>query len=338
MPFEDILGQENAIESLYQAVQKYRIPHAWLFTGQANIGKYKTAVALAQYLNCSMKGQKACGTCDYCIQIEKENFPDYMVLRPEGKFIKIDQVRKSINWLNFHPDQAKKRVLILDGAEHLGREAGNAFLKTLEEPAPNTIIILIALSKKHLPETIVSRCQQIRFRPLSKGDIESILRKKSELPDDLVKLISSYGMGSVKSNLEANFEIIQTVQSTTTKWLTSFKSESLEDLLRTCELWGKSKNEEWRFLLDFLETWFRDLTFLRFGLHENKLLNRDITINVDKTRELEQCGKYFSLDQIFEIFNKIEESRKSIDLNANKSLAIETLCLHIYRTATRTFI
>ena len=334
MPFGDILGQEHAIELLFHAVQKDRMPHAWLFTGQANIGKFKTAVALAQKLNCSKIGEDACGKCDFCIQIKEENLPDFLVLRPEGKFIKIDQVRNSLNWLNLHPDQAKKRVLILDGAENLGREAANAFLKTLEEPAPNTIIILIALSTKQLPETIVSRCQQIRFRPLSPEITENILRRNTDLSDELVQLISSYGMGSVKGNLAASFEIMQTVQITAINWLTTFKSETLEDLLRTCEVWGKSKNEEWRFLLDFLETWFRDLTWIRFGLPENKLLNRDYTLNVDRVRELKQCGKYFTLHQIFEIFRKIKESRAAIDLNANKSLAIESLCLHIYRTAT----
>ena len=334
MPFRDILGQEHAIELLCQVVKRDRMPHAWLFTGQANIGKFKTAVALAQKLNCSKIGKAACGECDFCLQIKEEIFPDFMVLRPESKFIKIDQIRNSLNWLNLYPDQAKKRVLIMDGAENLGREAANAFLKTLEEPAPNTIIILIALSTKQLPETIVSRCQQIRFRPLSPEITEFILRRNTDLSEELVHLISSYGMGSVKGNLVNSFEVMQTVQNTAIKWLTTFKSETLEDLLRTCEVWGKSKNEEWRFLLDFLETWFRDLTWISFGLPENKLLNREYTLNVDRLRELKQCGKYFTLHQIFEIFRKIKESRAAIDLNANKSLAIESLCLHIYRNAT----
>ena len=104
--------------------------------------------------------------------------------------------------------------------------------------------------------------------------------------------------------------------------------------MRTCEIWGKSKNEEWRFLLEFLETWFRDLTWIHFGLPENKLLIRDYILNVDKISELKLCGKYFTLHQIFEIFRKIIESRAVIVLNANKSLAIESLCLHIYRNAT----
>ena len=334
MPFKNILGQAHAIELIFNAVQKDRIPHAWLFTGQANIGKFKTAVALAKKLNCKKTSKDACGKCDYCLQINEDNFPDFLVIRPEGKFIKIDQLRKSLNWLNLHLDQAKKRVLIIDGAESLGKEAANSFLKTLEEPAPNTIIILIALSIKQLPETIVSRCQQIRFRPLSRETTELILRRNKDLSEELVQLISLYGMGSVKDTLANNVEIMKTVQNTAIRWLTSFKSEPLDDLLRTSEVWGKSKNEEWSYLLDFLETWFRDLTWLRFGLPENKLLNQNYTLNLDRLRELKQCGKYFSLHQIFEIYRAIGESRVDINLNANKSLAIESLCLRIYRTAT----
>ena len=334
MPFRDILGQENAIDLLCHAVQSDRMPHALLFTGQASIGKYKTAVAVAQKLNCIKIGEDACGKCDYCLQIKEENFPDFMVIRPEGKFIKIDQIRKSLNWFNLHSDRAKKRIFIIDGAEHLGREAANALLKTLEEPAPNTIIILISLSKKQLPGTIVSRCQQIRFSPLSRDITEQILRRNIDLSEELVQFLSSFGMGSVKCNLTNSFEIMQTVQNSAIKWLTTFKPETLEDFLRTSEAWSKSKNEEWRFMLDFLETWFRDLTWIRFGLPENKILNVDYSLNVDRVREIKICGKYFSLYQIFEIFQKILESRAAIYLNANKSLTIESLCLYIYRTAT----
>ncbi len=333
MPFRDIFGQEHAIDLLNQAVRRDRMPHAWLFTGQANIGKFKTAVALAQMLNCRKCGEDACGECDFCLQIAEQNFLDFQVLVPDGKFIKIDQIRKSLNWLQLHPDQAKKRVMILDGAEHLGREAANAFLKTLEEPAPHTLLILIVESAQQLPETIVSRCQQIRFRPLSEKISERIFRQSSELTSERIQLLNAFSMGSVNGNLAARFEFMETVQQTAIGWLTTFSAATLEEMLRTCETWGKSKNEEWNLLLDFLETWFRDLTWLHHGLPEEKLINRTINTGDSRISALRNSAEHFNLQQIHEIFDRIAESRRAIELNANKSLAVESLCLHMYRRA-----
>ena len=334
MPFRDIYGQENAIELLNQALQRDRMPHAWLFTGQANIGKFKTAVALAQKLNCRKANDDACGECDFCLQIAEQNFLDYQVLIPDGKFIKIDQIRKSLNWLHLHPDQAKKRVMILDGAQHLGREAANAFLKTLEEPAPHTLLILIAESSQQLPETIVSRCQQIRFRPLSVEISERILRQTTELTTERIQLLNAFSMGSVNENLAVRLELMETVQKTAIRWLTSFSKSTLEEMLRTCESWGKSKNEEWRLLLDFLETWFRDLTWLLHKLPEDQLINRNVNADESRISALIKSSEKFNKQQIFEIFSRIAQSRRDIELNANKSLSIESLCLHMYRSAT----
>ena len=333
MPFRDIYGQEHAIDLLNEAIHRDRMPHAWLFTGQSNIGKFKTAVAVAQKLNCRKSGEDACGKCDFCLQIAAQSFPDYQVLIPDGKLIKIDQIRNSLNWLYLHTDQAKKRVMILDGAQYLGREAANAFLKTLEEPAPHTLLILIAESTQQLLETIVSRCHQIRFRPLSVEISERILRETTDLTDDRIQLLSAFGMGSVSGNLVASFELMQIVQNTAIRWLTTFSPKTLEEMLRTCEMWGKSKNEEWRLLLDFLETWFRDLTWLLHGLPEENLINRTANSEESRISALRNCGEYFNLQQIYEIFGRITELRRAIDLNANKSLAIESLCLHLYRTA-----
>jgi len=333
MPFSEIFGQDHAIELLNQAVQKNRMPHAWLFTGQANIGKFKTAIALAQKLNCKNFLEDACGECDACSQIAQQNFLDLQVLIPDGKFIKIDQIRESLNWLHLHLDQAKIRVMILDGAQHLGREASNAFLKTLEEPTPNTLLILIAESSQQLLGTIVSRCQQIRFRPLSEEISERLLKEKTNLSTAQIQLLNAFSMGSVNVNLAERFELMENVQQTSIRWLTTFSVATLEEMLQTCEIWGKSKNREWYFFLNFLETWFRDLTWLIFSLPEEHLINHSISSDENRIDLLRKSGEYFKLQQIFEIFSRIAESKRAIEINANKSLAIESLCLHIYRSS-----
>ena len=152
MSLQQILGQEKAIHLIRKAISHERIPHAWLFSGMAHIGKYKTALALAQTLNCLENGDDACGHCDFCRQIEHEHFPDFRVVRPEGKNIRIAQVRDALDWLHLRPDRAKFRVLIFEDADQFNRESANAFLKTLEEPPPNTLIILINLNPQNLLE------------------------------------------------------------------------------------------------------------------------------------------------------------------------------------------
>jgi DNA polymerase III gamma/tau subunit len=140
-------------------------------------------------------------------------------------------------------------------------------------------------------------------------------------------------MGSVNGKLAARLELMETVQQTAIGWLSTFSAATLEEMLRTCETWGKSKNEEWSLLLDFLETWFRDLTWLHHGLPEEKLINRTVNSGDSRISALKISADHFNLQQIHEIFSRIAESRRAIELNANKSLAIESLCLHMYRKA-----
>ncbi|MDP7630767.1 MAG: hypothetical protein QGF03_09375, partial [SAR324 cluster bacterium] len=112
MPFSEILGQGLALKALHHAQQSGRLPHAWLFTGPPHVGKSKTAKALAQWLNCECgNGEDACGQCPTCWQIAEHNYPDCMVLEPDGKNIRIAQVHQALRWLQLRADRAKVRVL-----------------------------------------------------------------------------------------------------------------------------------------------------------------------------------------------------------------------------------
>ena len=331
MPFKDVLGQDYAIEVIQNSIKKNRMPQSWLFTGQKNIGKFKTAEALSQKLNCKNISVDACGVCDNCVQIANQNFMDFRVLVPEGKYIKINQIKKSLDWLHLHSDQAKIRVMIIDDARNLGREAANSFLKTLEEPAPNTLLIIIAESSQNIPETIVSRCQQIRFRPLSDEITRQILQQTSDLSIERINFLSSFSMGSIKINHAKRIELVETVQQIAIEWLTNMSSLNLEEVFQNCEKWGKSKNEEWCIFLDFLETWFRDLVFIMRGFPDEMLINKVEKSSEKRIDELKKSALQFKIEHIQDIFGHICEVRKSIEFNANKSLLVESLFLLIYR-------
>ena len=333
MPFREVLGQDYAISLIKNALNRCSMPQSWLFTGQANIGKYKTAVALSQKLNCEKIGDDACGLCDYCVQIEEKNFMDFLVVEPDGKNIKIGQIKKSLDWLNLSPDRANTRVMIIDDAKNLGREAANAFLKTLEEPSLNTLLILIAESSKQVPETIVSRCQQIRFKPLSAKITRKILNQNTLLSKDRIDLICSLGMGSIKNDLVSRIELVENIQEIIIFWMTNLNSINLKEVLEKSENWGKSKDDECGILLNLLEVWFRDLSFFLNGVSEEKLVKNLNNFSKSRILLLGKSANFFKKSSIQEIFWKIIETRKYIGLNANKSLALSSLFIYIFRRA-----
>ena len=323
MSLEHIIGQEKAIRLIRMAIGHERIPHAWLFSRMAHIGKFKAAVALAQTLNCQEEGKDACGHCDYCRQIELEHFPDFRVIRPEGKNIRISQVRDALDWLHLHPDRAKFRVLIFDGADQFNRESANAFLKTLEEPPSDTLILLITLNPQNLLETIVSRCQHIRFRPLEKDKVFEILSRETELKEEQLELLTSFGAGGVRSDLALQVELMQNIQDSVIGSLMDLSAECMESILKKTAEWAKSKNEEWRLTLDVLENWFRDLAWIKHRLPEQNLLY------AHKKKELEQCSKRYQLEDVYQFSRDLAETRKNIELNANRTLALESLWIRL---------
>ena len=323
MALNKIIGQDKALRLIRMAIGHERIPHAWLFSGMAHIGKYKTALALAQTLNCQEQGVDACGRCDYCRQIELEHFPDFKVVRPEGKNIRISQVRDALDWLRLHRDRARFRVLIFDGADQLNRESANAFLKTLEEPPPDTLILLITLNPQNLLETIVSRCQHIRFRPLEKGKVLEILKQETDLNENQRELLVSFGGGGVRSDLALELELLQNIQDSVIGSLMDLSPERMESILKKTAEWAKSKNEEWRLTLDVLEKWFRDLAWIKHRLPVNDLHY------LHKKKELEQCSKLYQIEDVYQFTKDLVETGKNIELNANKTLALESLWIRL---------
>ena len=152
-----------------------RVPHALLFVGPPGIGKKKTAFAFLQALNCERELGEGCGSCRCCERIERLTHPDVLLVSPDGGAIKIGQVREVISTLSLRPLEARWRAVVVDGAELMTKEAANAFLKTLEEPPPQVVIILVASRLDALPLTVSSRCQIVKFSPLRDEEVEEVL-------------------------------------------------------------------------------------------------------------------------------------------------------------------
>jgi DNA polymerase-3 subunit delta' len=218
MSFQDILGHDRLADQFRRALQRGRLASTFLFVGPAGIGKRAFSLKLAQGLLCdnvAPEQLEPCGHCPACSQVAAGSHPDVEVVgRPEDKAIipvetfigdRDHRNREGLCYnLSLRPFSGKRRIAIIDDADYLNVEGANCLLKTLEEPPPGAVLILISTSEQRQLPTIRSRCQAIRFRSLSESDVESILLSRGLVENPVVaKQAASRSGGSVQRALEA---------------------------------------------------------------------------------------------------------------------------------------
>jgi DNA polymerase-3 subunit delta' len=210
MALQDIIGQEKAVNILLRTIQRERVPSSYLFAGESGIGKKFTAINLAKTLNCQSIEQRAkskdnipsltlphqrggqvweidcCDGCSSCRKIESGSHPDFLLIAPHSGQIRIEEIRAIDDTLSLKPFEGKWKIVIVDEAHMMNSFAANAFLKTLEEPPKESLIILISSNPDRLPDTIRSRCSRLNFTPLSNEAcikvIETVISQKSNPP------------------------------------------------------------------------------------------------------------------------------------------------------------
>jgi DNA polymerase-3 subunit delta' len=183
--WQRVRGHDALIEGFRRAVARGRLAHAYLFTGPAGVGKRLFAVELAKALLCekSTTGTlEGCDRCPSCVQVEAGTHPDYFTAArpPEALEFPIDLMRQLCQSFALKSARGRGKVVLLDNADDLNEEAANCFLKTLEEPPPRSVLILIGSTADRQLQTIVSRCQVIRFAPLAPELVEELLRADIE--------------------------------------------------------------------------------------------------------------------------------------------------------------
>lgn len=188
---------------LVRARQTDRMPHALLLSGHAGLGKRHFALLLGRSLLCRTPDPRGlpCGHCSACILLRAGNHPDLTLCDLEinektGKeksAISIDQIRGLVDFLALKSHYDGYRIVVIDPAERLNPHASNALLKTLEEPPPKTLLILVTAQPTYLPRTILSRCQQLVFRPATAGPALDWLATRLDQRHDPVLLLNLAG-------------------------------------------------------------------------------------------------------------------------------------------------
>jgi len=185
--FNDHNEQTAIAGQLQLSLKRSRLAHAYLFHGPRGSDKEAMARTLAKALNCPKKAHDCCDACDSCHRIDAGVHPDVYWVRPESKSrrITVEQIREFENAVNLKPSLGRVKVGVLVDADCLGEEASNAFLKTLEEPPAQTIIILLTAEPQRLLPTILSRCLRISFGPCGE-------RASSPYREQLLPLLAKF--------------------------------------------------------------------------------------------------------------------------------------------------
>jgi len=164
--WQGLPGQERVVAQLRRAIERDRVPHAYLFSGPRGAPLYDTAIALAMAMCCQRARGEGCGECDACAKIATGIHPDVITLVREGaaQIVPIENIRTQvIARMGLSPHEGEVRVFIVEEATSLAPPAANALLKTLEEPPARTLFVMCTTAPEQLLPTIRSRCQRVRF-------------------------------------------------------------------------------------------------------------------------------------------------------------------------------
>lgn len=172
LSFNNIIGNDKNKVFLNKIAISNNTVHSYMFEGIEGIGKSIFAREFAKMLLCMGESKENCKTCKSCIEFNNDNNPDFTHIRPDGKVIKIEQIRQMQEKILEKPIVSDKKVYIIDDADLMTKEAQNCLLKTLEEPPKYAIIILVLSNESKILNTVKSRCMRIIFNKIKDEELE----------------------------------------------------------------------------------------------------------------------------------------------------------------------
>ncbi len=340
MSFDAIAGQDRAIGALRRALRSNRLAHAYLFAGLDGVGKRTTALEFAKALVCAEQKDDACESCAACRKVSHGTHPDLHFVGPEGagRQIKIEALRDRetgeglLKDLSLTPNEAPHKVALIDEAHTLSRgqaESANCLLKTLEEPPPASVLILITSRPDQLPETVVSRCQTIRFAPLAPELISERLGAAGVAPET-ARLVARSSGGSLGQALSmANDEGLPEARRQLLDVLTGLEETNIVESAATfaalvaelatrrtetseAGIRAESRSmAEW--LFDLAVLFYRDVAVRQLGCETGQLANADVEPLIETESRVTERGIRAILDTIE---NAKQHVRANVDLDA----------------------
>lgn len=302
MSFNNIIGNEKSKSFLSKTIKSNNIGHSYIFEGIEGIGKSMIAKEFAKQILCLEQKEDEC-FCKSCIEFKANNNPDFIEIVPDGKIIKIEQIRKMQEKILEKPIVSEKKVYIIDDADSMTKEAQNCLLKTLEEPPKYVIIILVLSNESKILNTIKSRCTKIVFEKLNKVELKNYINKELSQEDIQESIIENCG-GSISKliKIKENIE----VYNQTEELIKKFETENILDVINNAEVLYKNK-EIISDILDYMVTFF----YNEVKKSPNKIHYINIINEIENIKQKLKMNSNFdmSIDHlIFKVWEEINEN------------------------------
>jgi len=323
--FKDIIGHNQIVDHLKNAIRMEKISHAYIFNGESNAGKMMLAEAFAMALQCEGHSEEPCMECRSCHQAKDHNQPDIIyVSHDKPNVISVDDIRQQINNdIAIKPYNSKYKIYIVDEAEKMNVQAQNALLKTIEEPPVYGIILLLTTNADSFLPTILSRCITLNLKSVNEELIKSHLMKRYQIPDYQADVCAAFAQGNVGKAIQLaasdEFNELKASALSVVKKLEDMDLYELNQLIKQINEF-KPKIYEY---FDLLTLWFRDVLYLKATNDVNNLIFKDEVYDIKK-----QAAKR-SYSGIETILQTLEQSRVRLNANVNFDLVIELLLLTI---------
>ena len=305
MPFRDVIGHRRIVALIARSIGQRSLPPSLVFAGPDAVGKRLTAVAVAQALNCQHPRPStrhpapevdACGACAACTRIARSVHPDVIIVQPgENGSIGIEQVREIIDRAAYRPFEGRRRAVIIDEADALVPAAQNALLKTLEEPPPSSVFILVTARPDMLLPTVRSRCIRLWFAEGGTEDVDVEAR-------------------------DAAARVLVHAASTPDPWR---RIEGAKDLLAATGSGGAVDRGRVAAHLRGMASLLRDIQLLTTHADTKKLANADVQLTLDRLTPV------FQGERGIRAFEAVDRALAALDRNGGMKIVADWLVLEL---------
>lgn len=323
LSFRDIIGHEQIKEHFNNAIKTHKVSHAYILAGEAGMGRKSLANAFALTLLCEQGRIEPCMECHACRQVLSGSHPDLIYVGHEKPgSIGVDDIRKQINdTIMVRPYSSSYKIYIVDEAEKMTVQAQNALLKTIEEPPSYAVIILLTTNQEAFLPTILSRCIQLKLKPLRDSVVKSYLMEKMHIEEADADVYAAFARGNLGKAItiasSEEFKLLHQELLHLLKHIHDMDISELLDYIRKL----KEDNLDIYECLDFMQMWYRDVLLYK--------VTKDINLMIfkDEYRVINEISKNSAYDGLEKILEAIDKARVRLDANVNMELAMELMLL-----------